>query len=357
MAKNKKKSNAGTRAALTVLCVVLAVVLVVMLVGTVYAEYLLNKMNYIKEGETVSRLSQEEADALLSAETETMDPNFTGPQLSGDDVELEDANAQIGGEGQNIVNILLIGQDTRVEGERARSDSMILVTFNKQKNTITMTSFMRDLYVKIPGYKKNRINSAYYFGGMELLNETLYENFGVHVDGNVEVDFSHFAEIINLLGGVTIELKDSEARYINNAGVTNKVSAGVQVLDGEQALMYARDRKSDSAGDFNRTSRQRTVLNALIEKYKNSKLTTMVGLLDDILPMITTDLSKSEILGYVTEFFPMLAGAEIVTQRIPVDDGYYMAMIDGMSVLVPDIETNVQALVDSLTEAETEGVG
>ena len=142
MARKKSKDSSGTRTVLSVLCVMLGLILAVMLSGTVYAEYLLGKMNYVAPDETQPRLSQEEYDAMK--ETEEHDPDFTGPQMNEDDVTLDDPNAQIGGEGQNIVNILLIGQDT-TNGTRARSDSMILVTVNKDKNTITMTSFLMDL--------------------------------------------------------------------------------------------------------------------------------------------------------------------------------------------------------------------
>lgn len=353
MARKKSNGSSGTRTILSVLCVMLGLILVVMLSGTVYAEYLLGKMNYVSPDETQTRLSQEEYDAMQ--ETEETDPDFTGPEMDADDVTLDDPDAQIGGEGQSIVNILLIGQDT-TDGTRARSDSMILVTFNREKNTITMTSFMRDLYVKIPGYKSNRINASYALGGMTLLDETLQTNFGVHVDGNVEVDFGHFTEIIDLLHGVTIDLTAAEASYINKWVPDEKAVEGVNRLSGAQALMYARNRH-DARGDFNRTNRQRTLLNALIEEYKNTSLTTMLGMLDDILPMITTDLTKKEIVNYVQEFLPMLASAEIITQRIPGDDCYKMAMIDGMSVLVPDINKNVQILVDSLTEGGSDGVG
>lgn len=347
MANKKKKKSSGMRTFLGAMSAVLGLVLVVLLAGTIYTEYLLNRMNYVPAGETQPRLSQEEADALT--EKEEHDPDFTGPEFSGDDVDLgEGADVQIGGgEDDNIVNLLLIGQDT-TDGHRARSDSMILCTVNREKNTITLTSFMRDMYVKIPGYKNNRINASYAFGGMTLLDETLALNFGIHVDGNVEVDFGHFEDIIDLLGGVTIDLTGSEASYINK-WVPNKVARkGENRLNGAQALMYARNR-SDSAGDFNRTSRQRTLLESLISEYKNTSLPKMIGMLDDMLPMLTTDLTKAEITSYATDFLPMLASAEIILQRIPIDGAYTNARIDGMAVLLPDIEKNVQALLDSLT--------
>lgn len=351
---SKKKTYLQQRTALKVLCIVLGMLLTILLAGTAYVEHLLDQMTYVDPNETQPRLSAEEADALLSQETETVDPDFTGPELNEEDVHLEDTDALIGGDG--IVNILLIGQDTTDEN-RSRSDSMILVTFNKERNTITMTSFMRDMYVKIPGYKKNRINVAYLLGGMQLLDETLYNNFGVEIDGNVEIDFSHFKELIDLLGGIELELNYKEADFVNLKTRRYTLEAGTQQLDGEQALWYARFR-GDALGDFNRTNRQRIVLNTLLENYKNAKLTTLIGMLDDILPMVTTDLTKSEIVSYVTELFPMLATAEVITQRIPVDGAYEMARIDGMSVLVPNISKNVQALVDSLVEFEEDaGVG
>lgn len=351
MKKKKSRASAGKRAALTALCLVLGLVLVIMLGGTIYVEYLLNKMNYVQAGSTVDYLSQEEADRLAQedAAEEGEDADFTGPELSGEDVEFSDANVQIGGD-KKVVNILLIGQDAREGEERARSDSMILCTFNKLNNTITMTSFMRDMYVQIPGYKNNRINTAYTLGGMELLNETLNKNFGLQIDGNVEINFNHFKELIDLVGGIEIELSSSEASYLNKqAPGYETVSAGVNLLNGDQALVYARNRHSDSSGDFGRTNRQRIVLDTLINRYKDSSLTTLVSMMDDILPMVTTDLTKSEITSYVTSLFPMLATAEIVTQRVPVDGGYQQVKIDGMSVLRVDFEKNIQALVDSLT--------
>ena len=105
------------------------------------------------------------------------------------------------GEETQSINILLVGQDKR-EGEQGnRSDSMILCTFNPGAGKLYMTSFLRDLYVPIPGHGRNRINAAYAFGGIKLLQRTLEENFDLEIDGCVEVDFGQFAEIIDALGG------------------------------------------------------------------------------------------------------------------------------------------------------------
>ena len=349
--KNPNSRN-WKRVTLIVICVVLGLVLAAMVGLTVYAEYLLGRLNYTDQNETLPTFSQEEIEAIQNGEGETVDPDSTAPSIDENEVDWGEVYQTIGGD-DSIVNIMLIGQDRRPGEARARSDSMILVTFNKAKKTITMTSFMRDLYLDLPnGYRDDRINVAYYLGGMELLDKTLYESFGVIVDANVEVDFDQFQYIIDLLGGVEIELTESEARYIDKKMGGDYVEPGVQILNGREALWYARNRSSGGTSDFGRTDRQRTVLMALMEAYKGQNTLDMLGLVDDILPMVTTDLSKSEVIDYVWALYPMLAECEVITQRIPVDGGYYNANVRGMAVLMPDMDVNRQALVDSLTNAE-----
>jgi LCP family protein required for cell wall assembly len=268
--------------------------------------------------------------------------------MKEEDMDWGENEGEIIEKADNVVNILLIGQDAR-EGEgRSRSDSMILVTFNKDTKTITMTSFLRDMYVKIPGYQDNKLNATYVFGGMPLLNQTLEQNFGVQVDGNVEVDFSHFAEVIDLLGGVDLELRYDEAATINNATGRLVLGTGMMHLDGEQALVYSRIRSLDADADFSRTNRQRKVINALIEKFRNTKLTTLLGLVDDLLPMITTDMSNGEIIELAYELFPMLADCTIVSQRVPADGAYELKTVRDMSCIVAEMDAARQLLKETL---------
>ncbi len=345
MANKKKKNYSVLRPALMVSCIVLGLVLLMLLSATVYAEYLLGQMNYYEDVPRET-MSNEEAEEFLKQETDPEDENYTGSEMNAEDVELETAEEKLE-TSENVVNILLIGADYQ-SGDVARSDSMILCTFNKPKNTITMTSFMRDMYVQIPGYYKNKLNASYSIGGMQLLQKTLDHNFGVQVDGVVEVDFSQFAKLIDLLGGVELDVTYMEAQFINLKN-HDSIKQGVQVLNGKQALWYSRYR-GDGGGDFNRTNRQRVVLGKLIENYRNSSLTDLLAMMDDILPMVTTDMDKSDILSHVTGLFPMLVSAEILTQRIPAEGGYYMTKIDGRSVLVPDISFNVRILKDTIME-------
>ena len=244
------------------------------------------------------------------------------------------------------VNILLVGSDDTEEAG-ARSDTMILCTFDRVDNTITMTSFLRDLYVKIPGHGKNRINAAYSYGGIELLNQTLQENFEIKVDGNIQVDFACFEKIIDLLGGVTMELTAAEASFINKRLDGSSLTEGTHQLTGAQALLYARDRY-DRDGDFSRTNRQRKLLQVLLETCRHKKLTQMLRLMREMLPMVTMDIPRSDLTEYAMTLIPMLTDAEVRAQSIPVADGFYHAKIDGMYVLVPDLEKNKEVLADLL---------
>ena len=363
----KNKSRKGMRIFLGIICVLLAIVLGVMVAGTVLADTILSNMNYVEKGQSAT-MSMEEAEALKQQmasedalqtetedETEESTEEFTGPVLSEEEVELNVDLSELIVEGKDITNILLVGQDS-LKGVRERSDTMILVTVNTEKNTITLTSFMRDLYVKIPGYYKQKINAAYMLGGMDLLNETLYENFGVVVDHNVEVSFGQFMEIIDYLGGIDMELTSKEASFMNKATGSKACVEGENHLDGYFALVYARYRSDATGGDFGRTERQRKVINKLIEEYKNSDLTTMVGMVNEVMGMITTNMTKTEVLSYAVRFFPMLTDAEIISQRVPFDgklpngkDYYYMAMIDGLSVVVPRLQENAEKLAETLS--------
>lgn len=348
----KKEKPGCARVFMIIVCILLGLILAGMITitifGTAFANHLLNLVNRA-EDMPQETLTQQQIDDLMNEET--IAPESTNaPVVKEEDVDWGSQEEAPIETSDNVVNILLIGQDAR-EGEgRSRSDSMILVTFNKSRKTITMTSFLRDMYVQIPGYSDNKLNITYALGGMELLNQTLEHNFGVQVDGNVEVDFSHFADVIDLLGGVDMELRYDEASYINLGTGRYVLGSGMQHLDGEQALFYSRIRHLDADADFSRTNRQRKVINALIEQFRNTKLTTLLGLLDDLLPMITTDLSNKEMIDLAKDLFPMLADCTIVSQRVPADGMYYFATIKQMSCIVADMDAARDLLEETLRD-------
>ena len=351
MAKKKKKST-GARKTLVVLCVVLGIILAALVAGTVYAEFLLGKVNYIDPDATTPTLSQEQIDALYQPdeteaveETEAMGEEDEEIEVVPEESEPEFTLPAIQVNPENIKTFLLVGSDDggyRGSSRTPRTDSMILCIFNKSQKQITLLSLSRDLYVKIPGYKDNRINAAYSLGGTALLKKTIEKNYGITVDGSAIIDFGNFENLINYVGGVTVELNSKEANYINS-GLGTKHKAGQTTLNGIEALMYARFR-GDGAGEIDRTGRQRYVLSQMLNKYKDLGKAELLGVMDDVLPMVTTDMSKEDILSHFLTFFPMLGEAEIVSTRIPVDGGYYLAMKEGMSVVVARKQETKEAI-------------
>lgn len=266
---------------------------------------------------------------------------------------------------QNVVNIMLVGQDRRQnDSERQRSDSMILLTLNRSAQTLDMTSFMRDTYVEIPGWGGNRLNAAYVFGSIDLMNETFLNNFGVKIDGVVEVDFYDFVEIIDEIGGVDIEIKEEEVSAVNS-GISEVAKhlgedvrkhqiagAGLQHLDGLQALSYCRLRKVGN-NDFERTERQRRVVQEVFKQAKNMNTMQMLSLLDKTFELLNTNLTDDDLLNLMVEIMGM-GVAEFETHNIPEDAGYSSQSVDGMAVLVPDLEA-CKGLVQEII-GETEAV-
>ena len=323
-ATGKSKTN---KILLRIMIVVLSILLVLLLVVAFVMNYVLGKIGrYDPDADyTGSGVEEFETDPTVEGQ-ETVDP---------DDVVWDEVDEMAAEE--HIINILLIGNDARPGETRARSDTMILVSLNKQTNDVQLTSFMRDLYVQIPGYQDNRINASYALGGPELLDDTLKTNFGVQVDGNVSVNFEAFTEIIDILGGVEIELDSEEAKYMNTYA-DGTYSAGKIHLDGESALVYARMRHV-SGGDYTRTERQRNVITAVMQSLKSASIGDVINLINKVLPYVTTDLTDGEIIEYATLGLNALAsGGDMSSIRIPQDDAHYAATIREMSVLVPDLK-------------------
>lgn len=336
---SKKRAKKRRRFPLWAVTLITALIsiLVLMIAATITINVLLNKISRPEIDQDY--FTEEELLELdIKESSGYAEEGVVYPELDVSEIQWTDITETVGQE-QELVNILLIGQDAREGETRARSDTMILLTFNKTAGTITMTSFLRDLYVQIPGYEDNRINAAYAFGGMELLDETLLKNFGVEVDANVAVNFEGFSDIIDVLGGVDIELSSAEAKALG-------LSSGMNHLNGDKALSYARIRSIDS--DFNRTERQRKVITALFNSLKTAGFSRITELIDTIFPMVTTDLSNTEIITYATDLFPMLSGSTLTSNRIPADNTYSFNTVRGMAVIVADMDANRIILKETL---------
>ena len=244
-----------------------------------------------------------------------------------------------------IDNIVLFGVDNRTPNDSARTDSIIIATFDKSSKVIKLTSIMRDLYVPIGSTKSmERINTAYTIGGPELTLRTLNKNFGLDLKYYAVIDFTAFQYLVDKLGGIDVEIKAYEVKeinyYIKNANWSNPLfikGSGFQHLNGQQALSFARIRKVGN-GDWERIQRQRLVLKCLVEKVKQTNITKAPELLTTLVSYIHTNISLSKIISLGIAAYRFNNNIESI--RIPVDGYCEDQYVNGASVLVPDIGAN-----------------
>lgn len=206
---------------------------------------------------------------------------------------------------KNVINVLLVGLDSAEALEKGgRSDTLILISLNKKTQKINMTSFFRDTwsYMNVGGNDRYaKLNSSYMYGGSQVLIDTIEKNFKVDIDYYVAVDFSSFTDIINALGGLTVEVQEYEANYINRTTVHTIEHGPAVKLDGYEALVFARIRKSDSDSDVSRTRRQRLVIEALIDSAKGASLSQLNEVLNTLFKYVKTDLTQTQIMSYAAQ--------------------------------------------------------
>lgn len=260
-----------------------------------------------------------------------------------------------------VKNILLIGTDARNSDETSRSDAMIVASINEKKKTITLSSILRDSYVEIPGYGWNRINAAYQWGGADLLINTIEHNFKIGIDSYVKVDFFSFIDLVNAVGGVDIDVDEAELTYVN--GYLNEINAllgtpdanyidpnstvyGMMHLNGAQALAYSRIRYIGT--DFQRTARQREVINGVVASAKTCSIPTLFSAAEIILPQLTTDINNSDMATLIMKAL-LYINYDMVEYRVPADHTWSDLNADGIGeVLQIDFETNIQMLRETV---------
>mgnify|MGYP004674399853 FL=1 len=256
-------------------------------------------------------------------------------------------------------NILLLGVDSRTGSISGRTDTMILLSVDIEGNVIKMTSFLRDTYVSIPGYKNNRLNAAYVYGGFDLLAATFEENFGIRPDAYVAVNLSGLTRVIDKLGGVYVDVNSKKIDRINaviywyNKQVLNLnnlrdgylTKGGRQKLTGKQAEAWARYRYSES--DMQRAERQRQLISIIFEEICKMSLSELVSFAMDNIDLVKTNLGISDIISLAPAVLAM-RDAEIRELQIPVSGGYKSQTVSGMSVLVPNRQKNANALAEFL---------
>ena len=206
---------------------------------------------------------------------------------------------------KNVINVLLVGIDAAGEN----SDAIMIASVNKEKNTITLSSVMRDSYTYMDtpvGEAAAKINAAYANGGIDCLLKTVENDYKIKIDHYFCVNFKTFAEGVDIIGGVRVPVQDYERRAMNGlaaeSGAPMLEESGESVLlSGKQALLYCRIRKCDVDGDVSRTRRQRQFMTALIEGAKEITASDLPDLAKTLHKYVSTDCSVTELVSLGTQ--------------------------------------------------------
>lgn len=295
-----------------VISMVLSVVFLLCGSGMIYYYSVLNSMNF------KSIDDDNNVDTSLSS-IETLEGDGTNLSLSDGEL-LQDSK---------ILNIMLFGEDNSKNTSSTGfglSDTMIMMSIDNRHKKLKLTSFQRDTYLYIPGYGYNKLNASYTLGGAKLAIQTIEANYGIKIDRYAVVDFESFKKIIDTLGGIDIEVTQDEIDYINYQMYKNKQvteyttitdAPGVVHLNGQEALWYARNRglqKGEDGNeigidgdDWDRTSRQRKLLETVFKSMKSADLTQIISIVSAVGPLITTNLKKDEITALVSHSLTYLS--------------------------------------------------
>lgn len=238
-----------------------------------------------------------------------------------------------------VVNFVLLGSDSRNVNsmEAGRSDSIMIASINPIKKSINLVSIPRDTYVTVPGYGKTKINHAYAYGKEQLTLKTINSNFNLNITDYITIDFSGLKNVIDKVGGIELELSTQEKNYIgikdDRLNQTGKIK-----LNGEEALKHSRNRTVGN--DFTRASRQRDVMEALINKIASLEMNQILDLSDDFLKEVKTNINVTSYIGLLTS---ILANkneylSNITSNQVPSNEYASGQMIDGVYYFVSDME-------------------
>ncbi len=353
------RNNKGKRLR-TVVMVAAAVLLLfssIASIAWIYVSGVLDKIDYEPDSQIdISYSDIEDEEGLIEGVEYIVQEE---EELAGSiDSMMVDENSLYYQEG--TTNILLLGVDSRKSGARCRSDAIILLSVNRNREEITMTSIMRDTAVAFDarGFV-DKLTHGYAYGGAPLVKRTVEKCFGIKIDRYVAIDFYAFIDAVDYLGGIEVDITESERIVINNYVQEINKNQGMQeddgklwdtgegiLLTGKQTLGYVRNRYSGGTADFGRTERQRIVLEKIFDKIKENP-TKMIGLLDLIAPRITTDYDKlalaSEALK-VTEY----GQYEVQQSRVPADGTWYYCSVDGRSLVACDYSANQKVILETV---------
>lgn len=245
-----------------------------------------------------------------------------------------------------VINVLLVGTDSRdPNSDMGRSDSMMLVSFNKTEQKATAISFLRDTLLEIDGYGKSRLGHTYAYGGVGLTINTLNKNYNLDIQYYITINFENMVSVIDEIGGVTVHITEEEAAYYQQNGMPG-ITSGDVTLTGSQALAHARNRTIGS--DFERTRRQRSIMYGIYQKVMQEKdLKDLLPLINYCMNQVKTNMSVSTIYDLAKDVFA-IGDLTVRQAAVPVDGTYRSISYQGMAVLEPDLEANIEYIESML---------
>lgn len=259
---------------------------------------------------------------------------------------------------EKSMNIALFGLDRRSKEEKSRSDSIMVANINFETKTINLVSILRDTLVDIKGHGKDKLNHSYAYGGPELSMETINSNFDLDINKYVSVDFFSLAKVIDIIGGVDIDLKDYEANQINqNLNEINSIEklpkgtdyiqgSGLKNLNGRQAVAYCRIRKEGN-GDYERTQRQRNVLKAILSKYEKLDSGKRFEVSMEMMSQVTTNIPINDIKELQSKILND-KDFTINQHMIPFEGSFETKIIDKKWVIDANMKENIKQIHEYL---------
>ncbi|MGE9976583.1 LCP family protein [Coprococcus catus] len=274
-------------------------------------------------------------DVVSIVPEDKVDPTVKNVQIAQEDPKDED-----------VFNVLLVGTDSRdPNSDMGRSDSMMLVSFNKSKNKSTVVSFLRDSLVDIDGYGKSRLGHTYAYGGIGLTINTINKTYDLDIQNYITIDFENLVSIIDEIGGVKVFITEEEAEYYRQNGMPD-IQSGDMTLTGSQALAHARNRTLGS--DFERTRRQRSVMYGIYRQIMAEKdASAILPLINYCMNHVKTNMSVTEIYDLAKQVLE-IDNLRMQQASMPTEGAYQPVTYEGMDVLEIDIEANKKYLNELL---------
>lgn len=354
----KKTSRKGKLIGLIVICMLLTSVLGVVAFANSYVNEMFEEVNYVEVAAIdYSQVPAAEEEIRLQAET----------------VEAPDAPTEAGKPAdtykpEDFINMLIVCKPTYETDEGGvMTETMVLCSLNTKSKVLTMINLEEDAYVTTPEYKGHasqqmKLGAVYNTGAnygngkagsMEFMNQTLFNNFGIEVDQNFEIDFQLFAKVVNRLKDVDMELSEEEAKYLSEQTKT-EIKAGKVKMNGQLATEYVRMWDNEEAAGVTSISGQRKMVEAIVRKIRTQYIADLENIVKDMLPMITTTMDKMEMREFVISMLPMVRNLFIEKgESCPVDGQKETVTVDGKEVEVITFDvTKTTKAMRALTRGE-----